>query len=610
MSSPKIEVSTQSERTIQSVRSSASELLVTFRSKLDELRGNEEISEFLLRQGFDARTCFEEAQSFLGSHHVEYLAIDGTKFEDSRLDMSVFFAGAYGYLGDLNFNENAVVAESPKPSQDSYSLSTAVPVSEEYSSIVNSEHTEGGEIDPERVSSALMRLSEYFLAFNSMKNNPKIKVILFDRTVSGDIAHISWKMREYISEGRSVLEGRKTSSGVISKSDLELGRMLIENPLLKIPAPRSQLLKFAILDRVIEKGPATIGEILEELGANMQREKGIRRLFSDSKALEGSFVFEKNAKGELLLKAPENTKIFRERLREGALEIAKQIFSAGNNHPLKLGERWITSEDVDYVTLIIVSEILREAWTRNVLIIGIVKDSAANEFVRTVTKILATSRLLKLSKEIPRFESDRMMLQANSLVNGITLQTPWRTFEYDVCFRTISPQDRSAAEGQCDVAGAFKNVIAPERMFVKAYFQLWSSTDDRSVRSHVFLYDRPCYAKYDSPDTSELILTHKDVVEETVVPTIHFKKDASISHLVMGILCSMGSEPIPEALGHNYPLFLADKRSKIAEKEARITCSAAVDLEISKSKLDQQALYERRFRDYRAQAEYSRRASR
>lgn len=43
---------------------------------------------------------------------------------------------------------------------------------------------------------------------------------------------------------------------------------------------------------------------------------------------------------------------------------------------------------------------------------------------------------------------------------------------------------------------------------------------------------------------------------------IHFHNDGEISRLVMDILCSMAKEVIPECLGHNYQLFLADKNAK------------------------------------------------
>jgi hypothetical protein len=601
----------ETERTIESVRNSASGLLAAFRSKLDQLRGNDEITNLLLREGFDNEKCFEEALKFFGTEQVRYLAIDGTKFEDDRLDMIIFYAGAFAYGGALSFSKEEVFVEGPRSSEDSSSLSSAIPVSEEYASTVNSANTEGGEIDPQRVSSALMCLSEYYLAYTLIMRDPKIRVLLMDRTVSGDIAHISWKMREYIEEGNSFLEDFKTPLGKITRADLELGRMLIANHELHLPAPRSHLLKYAAMDLLIREGPLTPEEIIAKLGANEHRTEFVRRELDKTTSFKGSYSVGDGRSTNETISVSDSLKSYWERLLFGVLELANYIFHLhGRSHPLlyKGTERWITAADIDYLTLIIISAVLSEAWKRNILLLGIVKDSAANELVRTVVPILKTAGLVKLAKDIPKFESDKMLLQANSLVNNSILGTPWRTFEYDVCFRTISPEEKSTKKGECSVRGAFKNVIAPERMFVKAYFQLWKSEKDPTVRSHVFLYDRPCYPKYDAMERPELILNHWDGVNETIVPAIHFLNDAPISELIMGILCKMGEEPIPEALGHNYPLFLADKRAKIAESEAKKTCSAAVDLEISRSRLDQQILYERRYRDYRTEIESKRKS--
>ena len=87
-----------------------------------------------------------------------------------------------------------------------------------------------------------------------------------------------------------------------------------------------------------------------------------------------------------------------------------------------------TQNDLDYLTLITIYAILRQSWKRNILIIGIVKDTAANELVKTVIPIMEVLVCFVSQKELPRFESDKMLLQANSIVNSAHLKTPWRTF--------------------------------------------------------------------------------------------------------------------------------------------------------------------------------------
>ena len=144
-------------------------------------------------------------------------------------------------------------------------------------------------------------------------------------------------------------------------------------------------------------------------------------------------------------------------------------------------------------------------------------------------------------------------------------------------------------------------------MFVKSYIQLWQSENDTSVRSHVFSYDRPCYPDLDKGEL--LLFSYKDGnVDEEIQPMIHFHKDAEISHLVMDILCSMATEVIPECLGHNYPLFLADKKAKYVLDQMKTAYLSTVAFEMANSEFDQQVLFEAKFRDFRSQIENSRRS--
>ena len=162
---------------------------------------------------------------------------------------------------------------------------------------------------------------------------------------------------------------------------------------------------------------------------------------------------------------------------------------------------------------------------------------------------------------------------------------------------------------KANVSGAYKNLISGERMFVKSYVQLWQSENDNTVRSHVFSYDRPCYPELDKQ--GELLLFHKDDnVEEEIQPMIHFENDSEMSHLVMDILCSMANEVIPECLGHNYPLFLADKKAKYVLDQMRTAYLSTVAFEMANSEFDQQILYGATFRDFRSEIENSRRSRR
>ena len=151
-------------------------------------------------------------------------------------------------------------------------------------------------------------------------------------------------------------------------------------------------------------------------------------------------------------------------------------------------------------------------------------------------------------------------------------------------------------------------MIYPERMFVKTYIQLWSSKNDPSVRSHVFTFDRPAYAAYDH--WTDLLLFNEDnEVDEKISPVLNLREESPMTNLAMTILVEMAGEVIPEALGHNYPLFLADKKAKFVLQQNKAAYSGAVAVEMARSELDQQVLFSQRFRDYRSQVEAKRRVS-
>jgi len=143
----------------------------------------------LLRKGYDVATAKEVAASFVGTSKISFVAIDGTKAQDKELDMLLFYSGSFAYMGNLNFIDNGCQCGEVIEADSSGDVSTAIPLYEEDASIVVGQETEGGlEIDPEKLPSNLMHLSEYYLAIKTIKDNPDLKLVILDRTLAGDVA--------------------------------------------------------------------------------------------------------------------------------------------------------------------------------------------------------------------------------------------------------------------------------------------------------------------------------------------------------------------------------------------------------------------------------------
>jgi hypothetical protein len=592
-------------RTIEQVESSTRFLLNSFREKIAQLKECREEIRRVLRFGVDTDAACLTGRKFFGGDEVEYVAIDGTDSADQQLDLLVFYVGAFGYSGEIRFADGQVEVSSAQPLSEDLSVSAAIPLSEDDASQVFGHRTESGvEVDPERLPSAIMHLAEYYLAFKATTSDNHARVVLLDRTLAGDIAHLVWSTRDLVHGHQGILEGMDTPQGKVSNFDLELARMFLPNDDLKIPAPRSQLLKYAALWQLFEGGEYDLPQLIGRTGADQNR---LSKLQGDFGELETEYhPFDKTL-GAFRLKR--GVSKYWDRVLSAALATADHIFNPKGGHPLRIDkggeEVWITADDLDFLVLVFVYALTRKAWAESILPIGLIKDTEAAELVKTLLPVLQASGKLQVEHELPNFNSDKMLLQTNSVVNSADVPVPWYTVEMDAAFRTMAPartKEPRLPKGEARVTGAFGNVVNPERTYVKAYIQLWGSKNDSAVRSHVFSFDRPVYAGYDHWD--EVLVHHEDNrVDEKIHPVLHFDRGSEMTNLAMAILSSMSTEVVPEALGHNYPLFLADKKAKSVLEQSRRAYLSAVAVEMARSDLDQQVLFSRKFRDYRSQVE-------
>ena len=595
-------------RTIDDVQASTRFLLNSFKEKISGLRKSGPDIKKILRFDVDIPSAAVAGRKFFGRDEVEFVAIDGTNSMDQQLDLLVFYVGAFAYSGKVRFLDKEIEVSDLQPLSGDLSISAAIPLSEEDAAQVFGQTTESGvEVDLERLPYAAMHLSEYYLAFRATMMDKPARIILLDRTLAGDVAHLVWSTKDLIHGHKCILEGMDTPHGVVTNFDLELSRMLLPDDDLKIPAARSQFLKFAAISHLFEDQELDLPQLIDRTGANQNRLSRLQRDFGE---LESEYHIFDKVQGAFKLK--EGVSGYWDRVLSAALTTADKIFNPKGGHPLRTtkneNESWITADDLDFLVLIFIYALTRKAWTDGIVPIGLIKDTEAAELVKTLLPVLRASGKLKFDQRPPNFNSDKMLLQTNSVVNSVDVPTPWHTVDMDAAFRTMAPvEDASLPKGEARVNGAYRNVIYPERTYIKTYIQLWRSENNPSVRSHVFSFDRPVYAGYDHWD--EILLHNEDnKVGETIRPILHFDRGSEMTNLVMAILMRMSTEVIPEALGHNYPLFLADKKAKSVLEQNRQAYVGAVAIEMAKSELDQQVLFSRKFRDYRSDVEASRRS--
>jgi hypothetical protein len=99
-------MSEEHEKIIKLVQSSTRNILSNYRERAKLLRESPEDVKLLIREGHDPQIAQNTAKRLFGTEdNIYFLAIDGTKSQDEALEMLIFYAGAFGYIGKLDFTD-------------------------------------------------------------------------------------------------------------------------------------------------------------------------------------------------------------------------------------------------------------------------------------------------------------------------------------------------------------------------------------------------------------------------------------------------------------------------------------------------------------------------
>jgi hypothetical protein len=277
-------------------------------------------------------------------------------------------------------------------------------------------------------------------------------------------------------------------------------------------------------------------------------------------------------------------------------------------------EHWLTTLDIEFLTLFTLQMLMEECWRKRILLVGITKDTSARDFKRQLIPIMDNEGFLRTRVNREALQNlpntDRMILQSASIFNLDKLKPPWSLIEYDSAFRSMLP-DKLGRKGY--VSGAIKNKISLERVFLKTYVQLSVARSDPMLRSNVLLVDRLAYPEFDLTSESRVRFWNElsDGTKEPV-DVLLFKDNAlpnKLQNLVMSVLVAMAPANIPEAFGHNKALFIADKVAKWNYSQFKCIVDTTATWILNNHKLRKFIFYMSTFRERRSQIEQTRRES-
>jgi hypothetical protein len=466
------------------------------------------------------------------------------------------------------------------------------------------------------IANWIMTFAEYYLAYKlATDQNQNIRIIFLDRSLSIERASLlydtSWRE---LWEKKSSILGYKINNETIDLNDLTIARQYVYNQALGLPPPRADYLRYAIIHLAKQKEALTQAQILAEF--DIKDEKRTKRVNRYIKNLIKRKILEE--KNNTYVLNPKYATTW-ERIKKLVINLGDQFFFTKMSETsslmkiLKDGkEHWLTTLDIAFLTLFTLQMLMEECWKRRILLIGITKDTAARDFKRQLIPIMNNEGLLKANITPEEFEklpnTDRMILQSTSIFNAEKIKPPWSIIEYDSAYRTMIP-DRKNRKGY--VSGAIKNKIGLEKTFLKTYVQLSQAKTDPLLRSNVLLVDRLVYPEYDYKPENVVEFWNElsDGTKETVETILFVDKDVpnKIQDLIMVVLEAMAPSSIPEAFGHNKPLFIADKVAKWNYNQFKRIVDTTADWILNNHKLRKFIFYMSTFRERRATIEAARR---
>ena len=584
----------------------------------------------LIIQDFSAERAHETALKLFGSERVKFAAVDGTEYARNMFDLIIFFGGAYVSFGSITFHKDAKpsVEHAGKLLEHGRGISSCVPLYvNEVSDVDSMVDTLGGKkplddkavFDNSRIADWIMAFSEFYLAYRLIIDED-VRILLMDRTLSGEHSAlisdtaIGRKLKE-----KSGLCGYKFEDKPVQMEEMIYCRHRFLNEKLDLPPPRGDYLRPRLLYELETTKSLTVDQLCDRLHLeHAQCGHRVKRILD---GLEQAKYVELSGSSYALRKEFQNAW---ERMKRLTCTIGDRLFLdqplTERPNPMMIMKydkpTWLTTVDMAYLTLFALNMIIEECWKRPVLLIGLTKDTAARDFRRQLMRICSRERMWNLdlsSEELEKIpNTDRMFLQSASVHNWEKLSVPWTLIEYDTAFKTMVPEIRKDEKPSREgfVSGAVKNRVGPERLFVKSYVQLAQAEQDPKLRSNVLLTDRLVYPEFDTNPDHVFALSHEyGGVEEKVKPILYPNKEArnDIQNLVMVMLAAMTSTSIPEAFGHNVPLFIADNVAKWHAREFMRIVETTRDWIMTNHDLREFVFYMSTFRERRAEFESTRR---
>jgi len=512
----------------------------------------------------------ESARELFGRDEIKFVAIDGSSIKEEFSEFLVFYGGAYAVRGSIKLLESpervkyerwdfrsdkSIVAYMPLPFFD---LDM-----EDAEEMFFYTDREKGELFS--IHNQLMQLAEVYLAYTILENpDSDVNLLLMDTSLSS--LYLSNDVLYSLDRGWLRIIGT-VGSYRLTPSDVLITYAMPVNEDLQIPSCKDFRGEFFVLSQLFKSRCISFGKRCPFL----KEDKHLRRLKELGIIAEDSNLKKVCLKGNVENSVQERWEYIKQFFRF----LCRELFVNRNISVLKVKregrEVWISSYDLKFLISIGIRMVIEEAWKKNVLLVGIAKDSSSAYFLRNYLGIMRELGIYKFSPP-GMVISDRALLETLPFIDE-NLSAPWSTVEFDAVFMSLRLTKNE--KGEIVIEGLRGNVIVPhERLFLRSLAQFYiDRTKKEPLTGNVIFIDRLVHPKYDRENR---LFYKKDTGIRTsrgdVVDPI-FYEDRSTSNKVQRILIFLldilTKNLFPNVIGYPDPLHKADWGAKSMNRKVR-----------------------------------------
>jgi len=511
---------------------------------------------------------------------VRFAAVDGSCYKKQLQNYMVFFGAAYPIRGiiDLSRSDKKFVYEPWSPDED-VSMVAYVPIPfAELNEMMDEPFvvSDDQRINLSNIHLQLMELAEVFQAYMLVKSSDlRPKVLLWDQSMS------SVMNSNDVNYKRINLIGYKYQMRSLTAQDVIIAYSHPYNERLDIPSKKKYRAYNYVLWKIQENSPRSISSLAKEL--KLSEKELLRRI--------NYLISENVEQGDLLTQNKPIAYISGDELYfnedyVGSWEyciglfehICKKLFKEKKPNALvykkknlegRAEERWTSPDDLKFLISIGIRALIEECWKHNVLLIGIVKDSASRYLTRNYIGVMDHIGKYKDVPHVLLPWSDRDFLETLPWISD-SLMTPWSTIEFDSVFMTLHIE--KGEDKNKRILGVRGKIISPpERLFARSLAQFYLNRSKKSMLyGHVIFIDRLLIPSIDN-NIEKVVIDQNKRVLGVIEPIVFLNKNErnGVQDLMMYILDILTRNLYPEVIGYPDPLHKADWGAKSLYKKIK-----------------------------------------